>query len=119
MRLVTFKFEGQERLGALVTRLNGTSILDLNKAQPALPADMLLFLNAGASALALARETLASASDTAFFPEDEVTLLAPVPRPGKILCLGHNYRGHSGNIEQPEYPTIFSKTPNTVTGHGQ
>lgn len=121
MRLVTFKAQGQERLGAQVMRENGTFILDLNKAQPALPADMLLFLNAGPAALALARETLASADAATLIPEQDVTLLAPVPRPGKILCLGHNYQGHIGigKTEAPEYPTIFSKTPNTVIGHGQ
>jgi acylpyruvate hydrolase len=121
MRLVTFKYQGQERLGAQLIRENGIFILDLHTAQPALPADMLLFLHAGAATLELACETLACADAAALLPENDVTLLAPVPRPGKILCLGHNYLGHigSGRTEKPEYPTIFSKTPNTVTGHGQ
>ncbi|MFT3895402.1 MAG: fumarylacetoacetate hydrolase family protein [Anaerolineales bacterium] len=48
-----------------------------------------------------------------------MTLLAPIPRPDKILCIGHNYQGHIGigKTELPEYPNLFCKTINTVTGH--
>jgi acylpyruvate hydrolase len=51
-------------------------------------------------------------------PGREVTLLAPIPRPGKILCVGHNYRGHIGvgRSEPPEVPNIFCKTANTIIG---
>jgi acylpyruvate hydrolase len=117
MRLVTFEYHGQICLGAQV----GTSILDLNKANPDLPNDILLLLSAGASALDLARETLASANAEQFIPESQVTLLAPVPHPGKILCIGHNYKGHIGigKTELPEYPNFFCKTANTIIGHHQ
>jgi acylpyruvate hydrolase len=118
MRLVTFRHQGQERLGAQIIRENETLIFDLNKAQPTLPADILLFLSAGVSALERAREALTLADEVLMVPESDVTLLAPVPHPGKILCLGHNYAGHIGigRTELPEYPTIFSKTANTITG---
>lgn len=48
-------------------------------------------------------------------------LTAPIPRPGKVLCMGHNYRGHIGigNKENPEYPNLFCKTPNCIIGPGQ
>jgi acylpyruvate hydrolase len=54
-------------------------------------------------------------------PENELTLLAPIPRPGKILCLGHNYTGHIGigKTELPEFPNLFCKTLNTIIGHNQ
>ncbi|MGO3885875.1 MAG: fumarylacetoacetate hydrolase family protein [Mycetocola sp.] len=50
----------------------------------------------------------------------ETPLLAPV-RPGRILCLGYNYRGHlpAGVTERdpdPEYPNVFVKTPNVLRG---
>lgn len=117
MRLVTFEHHGQIRLGAQI----GESILNLNKANPALPADIFLLLSAGASALELAREALAKAKPEAFIPLSEATLLAPIPRPGKILCIGHNYKGHIGigKTEIPEYPNFFCKTANTITGHQQ
>jgi acylpyruvate hydrolase len=115
MRFVTFHHLGQIRLGAQV----GSSSLDLNRANPALPSDILLLLSAGASALGLAREALASAEATTLIAEREITLLAPIPQPGKILCIGHNYKGHIGigKTELPEYPNFFCKTTNVITGH--
>lgn len=117
MRLVTFLHHNQPRLGALL----GDAILDLNRANSALPADILLLLGAGASVLGLAREALAEAKPDAFIPLSEVILLAPIPHPGKILCIGHNYKGHIGigKTELPEYPNFFCKTANVITGHGQ
>ncbi|MCG2783858.1 MAG: fumarylacetoacetate hydrolase family protein [Anaerolineae bacterium] len=117
MRLITFQHHGQIRLGAQI----GESILDLNKANPALPADIFLLLSAGASALELAREALAEAKPHAFISLSEAILLAPVPHPGKILCIGHNYKGHIGigKTEIPEYPNFFCKTANTIIGHQQ
>lgn len=117
MRLITFQHHGQIRVGAQV----GESILDLNKANPALPADIFLLLSAGASALGLAREAQAEAKPDAFIALSEATLLAPVPRPGKILCIGHNYKGHIGigKTEIPEYPNFFCKTANVIIAHGQ
>lgn len=43
----------------------------------------------------------------------EVRLLAPVPRPGKILALGLNYRDHAAeaNMALPEVQTWFAKMP--------
>jgi acylpyruvate hydrolase len=115
MRLVTFHHLGQTRLGAQV----GDSILDLNQANPIIPADIFLLLSAGASALGLVREALVSAEAGMFVPESDVTLLAPVPHPNKILCIGHNYQGHigPGQTELPEYPNFFCKTANVITGH--
>lgn len=40
-----------------------------------------------------------------------VTVLPPVPRPGKIICVGLNYNDHTAEspYEQPDYPTIFPR----------
>ena len=114
MRLVTFLHHNQPRLGALLD----DSILDLNQANPDIPADIFLLLSAGASALDLAREALAEANPAALVPASAATLLAPIPRPGKILCIGHNYKGHIGigKTEIPEHPNFFCKTANVITG---
>jgi len=47
-------------------------------------------------------------------------LLAPVPRPPKLICVGLNYRDHAieTNMRIPEVPTIFNKFPNVVIGPG-
>jgi acylpyruvate hydrolase len=121
MKLVTFAQQGISRIGALVEKEGLRYVLDLHQAQPQLPADMIAFLEAGEAALSAARQAIESAPADAMVHEAEVTLLAPVPRPGKIICMGHNYHDHSAKVdgELPEYPTFFSKYTNTVIGPGQ
>ena len=48
---------------------------------------------------------------------DEVQLLAPVPRPGKIVCVGLNYHDHAEEQDEevPERPLLFGKAPTAVT----
>jgi 2-keto-4-pentenoate hydratase/2-oxohepta-3-ene-1,7-dioic acid hydratase in catechol pathway len=47
-----------------------------------------------------------------------VKLLAPIPRPPKLICVGLNYRDHAheAGLEIPSIPTIFSKFSNVVIG---
>jgi 2-keto-4-pentenoate hydratase/2-oxohepta-3-ene-1,7-dioic acid hydratase in catechol pathway len=48
-------------------------------------------------------------------------LRAPVPRPGKIIAVGLNYRDHSieaGAKEVPKTPIIFAKFPTSISGPG-
>ncbi|MGP3947385.1 fumarylacetoacetate hydrolase family protein [Streptomyces sp. 7N604] len=63
-------------------------------------------------------------------PLSEVELLAPLPRPPRnILCVGKNYRAHAEEFDRsgfnatatgtvPEAPVVFTKPPETATGHG-
>jgi len=49
-------------------------------------------------------------------------LLAAVPRPGKILCSGINYRSHKEENPDavfPDEPFFFSKLPSAVIGPGE
>ncbi|MEI9813445.1 MAG: fumarylacetoacetate hydrolase family protein [Acidobacteriota bacterium] len=50
----------------------------------------------------------------------QVKLLAPVPRPPKLICVGLNYRDHAeeSRTEIPSVPTIFNKFPSVVIGPG-
>ena len=51
----------------------------------------------------------------------DVTLLAPVPRPGKVLCSGINYRSHAAenpNAVMPTEPFFFAKLSTSVVGDG-
>ena len=47
-------------------------------------------------------------------------LLAPVPDPRKIVCVGLNYRDHAEETGSPipGEPILFSKYPTTLVGHG-
>lgn len=44
-----------------------------------------------------------------------------VPHPGKIVCIGLNYRKHAAesNMQPPEEPIVFSKFPNVLAGANQ
>ncbi|MCP4833239.1 MAG: fumarylacetoacetate hydrolase family protein [Phycisphaera sp.] len=53
-------------------------------------------------------------------PTAEISLLAPVPRPGKVVCIGLNYADHAeeSGMEPPESPLVFSKFSSNVVGPG-
>ncbi|MCS6882016.1 MAG: fumarylacetoacetate hydrolase family protein [Oscillochloridaceae bacterium] len=113
MKLVTYRHEGAERIGAL----RDEAIVDLSEVAPS----MLELIAGGPSLLARARAITASAESAV--PLEAVSLLAPIPRPRKnIICLGMNYAAHA--IESlrarglpetlPEYPVFFSKAPTAV-----
>ena len=50
----------------------------------------------------------------------EVDFLAPVPKPGKIVCVGLNYHDHAEEQDEevPDSPLLFGKAPTTVTNPG-
>jgi 2,4-didehydro-3-deoxy-L-rhamnonate hydrolase len=54
-------------------------------------------------------------------PLGEVSLTAPVPRPGAIICVGLNYREHAAEAGQPlpTEPVLFAKFPSCVVGSGE
>src|SRR5438552_6706507 len=95
MRLVTFVHDGATRLGALRTTDGRDTVVDLNRAQPRLPADLLALLHAGEAAQALAQETLARTSPGDDLDLSAVTLKAPILHSSKIMCIGLNYRDHA------------------------
>jgi 2-keto-4-pentenoate hydratase/2-oxohepta-3-ene-1,7-dioic acid hydratase in catechol pathway len=129
MRLVTYKQHEARRLGAL---LDNTTIVDLNRASGGrLPTDMIAFLDAGAPALLQAQEVVSAAESAAKTGASAsgvlvslslpgVLLEAPVPRPGKVLAIGLNYRDHAEESGQPlpRYPIVFSKVSTCIVGAG-
>jgi acylpyruvate hydrolase len=54
-------------------------------------------------------------------PLTDVTLRPVVPRPGKVVCVGLNYKAHveEGVYDLPDYPVLFSKFAETLVGPGQ
>jgi len=53
-------------------------------------------------------------------PLADVKLLPVVPHPGKIVCMGLNYRAHAeeGGYDVPDYPALFSKFAETLVAAG-
>ena len=49
---------------------------------------------------------------------NEIKVLAPVPRPGKMLCLALNYGSHLHGADRPDRPQPFYKNNNAIIGPG-
>ena len=65
---------------------------------------------------------LAEARDKGWLvPSPDAYWFAPVPRPGKIICIGLNYRDHAAESKMPipEKPVIFSKFATAVIAPGE
>ena len=65
---------------------------------------------------AVEARTAELAASEAILPLSSVTLDAPVPRPGKVICIGLNYRDHAeeSGMDIPELPLVFSKFSSCV-----
>jgi len=82
------------------------------------------FTTARDTALRLMRDAtaLAAARDNGWLvPSGDAYWFAPVPRPGKVVCIGMNYRDHAREIGLglPNAPTIFSKFSSCVVAPGE
>lgn len=139
MKLVTFSRNGFTRIGAVTA---DKEVVDLNYAYQALlerqgklraeiiaeafvPANMEGFLQGGKESLSIAKEVSEFALNnrdvfkhTLVHRFEDVKIEAPVQKPGKIICVGHNYREHIAEMgrELPSYPVVFAKFANTVIG---
>ena len=115
MRLVTYERGGQRSTGVLTS----AGVIDLPSASGGtLPADMLTLLQQGD--VAIERAKSAAATGQAISLAD-VRLCAPVPRPGKLIGIGLNYKDHAaeGGRETPRYPMIFTKATSAVIASGE
>ena len=70
------------------------------------------------------REVLARgkavATTTDAVPLADVRVLPPITDPGKLICIGLNYRSHAeeAGLEPPETPTFFAKFANALAPDG-
>lgn len=141
MRLVTYRNRGDERAGAVV----GDWVVDLERAaavlddptgvatgvRGTLPATLRGLLQLEERGMSLASRLIAAVvgrldADAEDLREagvllnlQEVRLAPPIPDPGKIICLGHNYRAHAEETggRTPVAPELFAKYANTLIGH--
>ncbi|MGO4549164.1 fumarylacetoacetate hydrolase family protein [Paenibacillus sp. 2TAB23] len=126
MKLVTIEHEGQFKLG--IKRNEG--IFNIHAALERFPSagissDVMAVIEGGAESLALlaayADHVLESADtlDGLLIAEENVRFGPCVTRPNKIICVGLNYRKHAieTNAPIPQYPILFNKFNNTLTGH--
>jgi 2-keto-4-pentenoate hydratase/2-oxohepta-3-ene-1,7-dioic acid hydratase in catechol pathway len=118
MRLISYRrADGGEGLGITA----GDRWMPASELLPDGPASMAALIDAGRAAVA----ALAAVADAGRIadegrPLDDLEWLAPVPSPGKVVCIGRNYREHIAeeHAEPPPAPLIFAKWPSSVVGHG-
>jgi 2-keto-4-pentenoate hydratase/2-oxohepta-3-ene-1,7-dioic acid hydratase in catechol pathway len=128
MKLVSFLHGGRtehSRIHAgLLVDTHG-DVVDLAAALGEAPADPLAWLDLDAGWVDRARaidEAVRGGSVSlrsgALVRRTDVRLVAPVPRPGKVVCIGLNYRDHAAEsgAQIPSRPVVFSKFPTSVVG---
>jgi 2-keto-4-pentenoate hydratase/2-oxohepta-3-ene-1,7-dioic acid hydratase in catechol pathway len=119
MRLVTYAHPAGDRPGAVIAAEGGDRLLDLGDLAP----DVVRIV-ADDAALSSARAAVeAAGAASARLPLVADAELRPPVRPGAIVCLGYNYRGHVPAGEDPtagdpEFPDVFVKTPNVLAAPG-
>lgn len=127
MRFVTFVAEGRARAGVLLDERFGQYANHLiDGAHPGRPAalqalepTMQAWLEAGLVELSLAIKQHPPTPEC-LIPQEEARLLAPLPRPGKIVGAAFNYKDGLAASKRPapEEPVIFVKSGSTVIGPG-
>ena len=91
--------------------------VDLNGADPQMPSSMRELLGLAPDQQRKAWSLLDRG--TLSYEPAKTRLLAPVPDPRKIICIGLNYRDHAAEsgVPVPPEPVLFSKYPTTLIGH--
>jgi 2-keto-4-pentenoate hydratase/2-oxohepta-3-ene-1,7-dioic acid hydratase in catechol pathway len=106
MKLVTFTHSGTTRAGVIDA---SGEIVDLG-------VSMIDLLSSGDVALHVATRREGAER----IPAADVSLMAPIPRPGKVLAIGLNYRDHARESGQeiPKHPVVFAKVSTCIVGPG-
>ena len=115
MKLATLQTEQGTTVVSVVDQANAMTFFDLRSFDESLPRSLkgILSLEDG---LERARQAATQAEKA----DQQITgtLLAPIPQPGKVLCIGLNYRDHAEETGMPfpDEPVCFSKFSSAVTG---
>jgi 2-keto-4-pentenoate hydratase/2-oxohepta-3-ene-1,7-dioic acid hydratase in catechol pathway len=109
MKLLSFAADGKNWFGAL--RDDGVVTLNDKVAQPNLRAAL------AAGAIDKMRDIARRAAPDRKL--SAIKFLPVIPRPGKILCAGINYRSHAAEMarELPKQPSMFIRFADTLVGH--
>jgi len=118
VRLCSYRDDRSEERCAVVV---GERAIPASDLVPDGPRTMTDLLAGGVDLVA----TLRVAADPGRIGRDglllrELKLLAPIPRPGKVVAIGRNYREHAAEegVDAPPAPLVFAKFPSSVTGPG-
>ncbi|QDU78695.1 Ureidoglycolate lyase [Polystyrenella longa] len=113
MRLVTYQSENGSRIAGVNAQ---GQLVDLNQADSTLPTCMKTLLAGGEKLLSQTADAINKGTG---IDSSQVKLLAPIPNPQKVMCIGLNYADHAkeSGVEPPEEPVLFNKFPTAVAAH--
>jgi 2-keto-4-pentenoate hydratase/2-oxohepta-3-ene-1,7-dioic acid hydratase in catechol pathway len=124
MRLVRFQQKPSEnRIGIMIDSARITELPTPKNSEPLL--DFLQDPKREARAnltLEAAKKQLADPGEKGpkgILNLDKVTVLPPISRPTKIICMGGNFSDHlqEGSTTLPPFPISFLKSPTSLVGH--
>jgi len=113
MRFISYSSNNDTRWGAVVEAEDGQlKVVNLSKKadslKSAIEQDLLGSIEVDAAVATLSL--------------DDLTLLPPILAPEKIMCIGVNYANRNAeykdNSAEPSFPSVFIRTPDSLTGHG-
>jgi 2-keto-4-pentenoate hydratase/2-oxohepta-3-ene-1,7-dioic acid hydratase in catechol pathway len=114
MKISSYDIDGAETYGVV---LDDGGLVDMGPRLGAKYPTLKSVLEAGV----LSEVADAAGGQSADRHMDDVTLLPVITNPGKIICIGLNYRTHveEGGRPIPEHPMIFMRFPEAQVGHNQ
>jgi acylpyruvate hydrolase len=116
MRLCTILSGGKPAVGV---KMGDGKIVDLSKQMPRGPKSVVEILAGGSKVQKAVLKACGKPKKGATVSEKSAKYLPPIPAPGKILCIGLNYRKHAEETGSPipAYPVVFCRFDNTLVGH--
>jgi acylpyruvate hydrolase len=114
MRIASIAYAGKRGLAA---QLNDGTLKALSRESRNYPGDLIDLISQGREAV---DRGYASILDGEEVEPSDVEMLPLIDRPGKIICVGLNYRDHTQETgyEQPDYPTFFTRVNSSLIGCG-
>ncbi|MEK3890093.1 fumarylacetoacetate hydrolase family protein [Bacillus sp. FSL K6-3431] len=123
MKLLTFEDQGIHRLGVqteqgivdVAVSAEKVGVVDLK-------TDVMSVISASREEVTKLEDfikTVIADNQAVLVDADTITWGPAVTKPHKIICVGLNYRKHADetNAPYPEFPILFNKFDNTLTGH--
>jgi acylpyruvate hydrolase len=113
LRFASFVFNGVRGLAVQ----SGADVLGLTEDAPGYPGALEQLVRAGGEVLSRAHKELLLGRK---LDPSQIAYLPPISNPGKIICVGLNYRDHTAEskYEQPDYPTFFARFSSSLIGSG-
>jgi acylpyruvate hydrolase len=109
MKLIAFNYRGSAGLGVL----QGSSVRGRLQSEPQFPGELDDLIRRPGPI------ELHCFDNAPLYPLESLRFRPPLSRPGKIICVGLNYRDHTAesNYQQPDYPTLFVRFPTSLVAH--